>query len=81
MNYKNEKYLITEDNLPEQYKPISSLGYIGYQLLFFIPIIGWILIIMYAFGKEDNVNVRNLARSQIYTCVIWVILYLLFKFI
>ena len=81
MDYKNEKYLITEDNLPEQYKPISSLGYIGYQLLFFIPIIGWILIIMYAFGKEENINVRNLARSQIYSFVICIILYLLFKFI
>ena len=28
-----------------------------------MPIIGWILIFVFAFCSEENVNVRNLARS------------------
>ncbi len=31
---------------------------------------------MFAFSKEENVNVRNLARSRICTLVIAMILYL-----
>ena len=40
-----------------------------------IPIVGWILIFMFAFSREENVNVRNLARSRICTWVICGILY------
>ena len=69
-------YSINEDNLPEEYKPISMRGYFGYDIVFIIPIIGWILIFMFAFGSEENVNVRNLARSRICTLVIAMILYL-----
>lgn len=58
-------YSINEDNLPEEYKPISMWGYIGYDIVFMIPIVGWILIFVFAFGKGENVNVRNLARSRI----------------
>lgn len=55
--------LISEDNLPERYKPISMWGYLGYQLLFAIPILGWIMLFIFSFGKGENVNVRNFARS------------------
>ena len=51
-------------------------GYLGYDIVFIIPIIGWILIFMFAFSKGENVNVRNLARSRICTLVIAMILYL-----
>ena len=30
-------------NIPSEYKPISMWGYFGYQILFAIPIIGFIL--------------------------------------
>ena len=69
-------YSINEDNLPEEYEPISMWGYLGYDIVFIIPIIGWILIFMSAFSKGENVNVRNLARSRICTLVIAMILYL-----
>ena len=45
-----------------QYKPLSPWGYVGYYLLFSIPIIGFILMIVYALS-DDNINRRNFARS------------------
>ena len=45
------KYLINEENLPEMYKPITMWGYFGYQVLFAIPILGWIILIVFALGE------------------------------
>jgi len=46
----------------EQYRPISAWGYVGYSLLFSIPLVGLILLIVFSFN-EDNYNRRNYARS------------------
>lgn len=70
-NYINEKYL------PDKYKPISMWGYLGYQILFAIPVIGMILLIIFAFSKEENINLRNFARSYFCFLIICYILYLL----
>ena len=51
-------------NIPEEYKPISMWGYFGYQLLFAIPCVGLIFLLVFAFGGNQNVNVKNFARSQ-----------------
>lgn len=48
-------------------KPISMWGYFGYQILFALPVVGWIIALVLAFGAR-NVNVRNFARS--YFCVL-----------
>lgn len=45
-----------------QFKPISAWGYIGYSILFAIPIIGLILLIVFAFS-DRNINRRSYARS------------------
>ena len=50
------------DNIEYKYRPISMWGYFGYQLLYSIPIIGFIILIINAIGHE-NINVRNYARS------------------
>ena len=50
-------------NIPESYKPISMWGYFGYEILFSIPIIGFILLIVFSLGGTHNVNLRNFARS------------------
>ncbi len=42
-------------------KLISSWGYLGYTLLFFIPIVGLVLLIVFSFS--ENRNKRNFARS------------------
>ena len=52
-----------EAALPPEYKPITMWGYVGYSFLFAIPIVGFILAIVYAFGGTQNVNLRNYARS------------------
>ena len=63
---------ITKENLPYEFQPISMWGYFGYQILFMIPIIGFILLIVFALGGTKNVNLKNFARS--YFCVTIIIL-------
>lgn len=50
------------NNLDSKYTPISMWGYFGYNILFGLPIIGFIILIVFALGHH-NVNVRNYARS------------------
>ena len=57
-------------NVPDEYKPISALGYIGYNILFSIPIIGLIFIIVFAVGGTQNQNLKNYARSYVIVYVI-----------
>ena len=57
-------------DIPEEYKPISMWGYFGYEILFSIPFIGFIFLLVFAFGGS-NVNVKNFARS--YFCYIIII--------
>ena len=56
------------NNLPPEYRPISMLGYFGYEILFSIPIVGFILLLVFSFGGTKNVNLRNFARS--YFCLL-----------
>ena len=53
-----------DKDISKEYKPISMWGYFGYQILFNIPIIGWIILIVFALGGTNNINVRNYARAH-----------------
>ena len=55
--------------VPEDHKPISPWGYLGYTLLFCIPVISIIFILIYSFGGTKSINVRNYARSY---GIIWI---------
>ena len=59
----------------QQNQPISVLGYLGYQLLFSIPCIGFIFIIVFAIGGK-SINVKNFARS--YLCFMLIAIVLVF---
>ena len=48
--------------LPDEYKPISMWGYFGYEILFSIPIVGFIVLIVLSINGK-NQNVKNFARS------------------
>ena len=48
--------------IPDNYKPISPWGYLGYSILFAIPVLGLILLIVFSFS-DANINRRNYARS------------------
>lgn len=58
--------------IPEDYEPISMWGYFGYEILFAIPIIGWICIGIFALTASNH-NLRNFARSQFCLLIIWAI--------
>ena len=54
---------LTEEQLPEKFKPMGAWGYFGHSLLFSIPLVGLILLIVFAAGGTKNINKRNYARS------------------
>lgn len=60
------------NNIPEEYRPISMWGYFGYQILFAIPIIGFIFLLVFAFGSK-NINLKNFARSYFCSLIIIII--------
>ena len=65
----------------KDYTPISMWGYFGYQLLFAIPLIGQILILIFAFGGTKNINLRNYARSTFCLFIVLVAVVLLIMLI
>lgn len=51
-------------------------GYFGYELLFSIPCVGFILLLIFSFGGTQNVNLKNFARSYFCLLIIAVVLFL-----
>lgn len=54
-------------------QPLSPWAYVGYSLLFCIPLIGLILIIVFSLN-DTNINRRNYARSYLCWMLIGIIL-------
>ena len=62
---------MNDKNLPYEYKPISMWGYFGYEILFSIPFIGFILLLVFSFGGTKNINTSKTIlknRSKLYFC-------------
>lgn len=85
-NYNNSGYTgnsgystLTEAQLPEEYRPLTMWGYFGYQLLFSIPCVGFIFLVIIAFGGTRNINLRNFARSYFCVMIIMIVLIVLFS--
>ena len=72
---KKEKVVVKEVEIPPEYKPISMWGYFGYELLFAIPLIGFICLIVFALGGHSNKNVRNFAASYFCGIIIALIIF------
>lgn len=53
-------------NLPDKYRPLGAWSYLGYQILFMIPLVGLICLIIFALS-DSNINRRSFARS--YFCI------------
>ena len=47
-------------NIPNEYKPISAWGYFGYNILFSIPIIGFIFLIVFSFDSSNINRIFNI---------------------
>ena len=58
----NSQQNVTPEMLPPQYRPLGAWAYFGYSLLFSIPIVGFILLIVFSCSSA-NINRRNFARS------------------
>lgn len=46
----------------DEYRPMSAWGYFGYEILFSIPLLGFILLIVFSFDNSYIAR-RNFARS------------------
>ena len=57
---------MSEQRPTGMYAPLSPWAYFGLQILFSIPIVGFIFLIVFTFSNA-NINRRNFARS--YWCV------------
>lgn len=62
-------------SVPFENKPLSPWAYLGYQILFSIPLVGFILLIVLSTKAAHNVNLRNFARS--YWCALLVCIILI----
>ena len=49
--------------IPAKYKPIGAWGYVLYELLFAIPLVGFIFLLVFSLGGTKNENLKNFARS------------------
>ena len=58
--------------LPPRNYPLSPWAYIGLQILFALPIIGFIFLIIFSISKK-NINRRNFALSYFAWWLMWVI--------
>lgn len=61
---------ISVEDLPVEYRPIGMWGYFGYSLLFAIPFVGWIIALVFAFGVNPNVNLKNFARAYFCSLIV-----------
>ena len=69
---------MNDKNLPYEYKPISMWGYFGYELLFSIPLVGFILLLVFSFGGTKNKNLKNFARSYFCFTIVVIVLSIIF---
>jgi len=53
-----------------KYEPITTKGFIGIMLLMCIPVVGQILMIIWALGGCRKINKRNLARASLIMMVV-----------
>lgn len=60
--------------ITEDIAPISPWGYVGYMILYAIPIVGIIMMFVMAFGGSQNINVKNFAKGHLWMLLIEVII-------
>lgn len=66
------------ESIPEKFRPMSAWGYLGYSILFMIPIIGWICLTVFALSGY-SINRRSFSRSYFIVFFFIVVLILAFE--
>ncbi|MBQ6265853.1 MAG: zinc ribbon domain-containing protein [Clostridia bacterium] len=67
---------VSQQNDSQKYKLLSPRAYVGYNILFSIPVIGFILLLVFCFSDE-NLNRRNYARSFFCSLIIGIFIFIL----
>lgn len=73
--------MANEYNGPAEFAPLGAWAYFGWNLLFSIPIVGFILLIVFSCGAGGNINLRNYARSHFCSLILVGIFFLIIIFI
>jgi hypothetical protein len=70
------------ENYGSDNNALSVLAYMGYELLFSIPIVGFAIMIVFSLGGTKNPNVRNFARSFLcYFVIVLIIVVIAIQFL
>ena len=64
-------------SLPSKYRPLTPFGYFFRNLVYAIPVLGWIIALITAL-LGANVNAKKHARSYFIIYVVIAVVYLLF---
>lgn len=72
--YNNIQNQSSGTKIPYEYKPISMWGYFGYEILFLIPVVGFIMLLVFSFGGTTNINLKNFARSYFCGFIIFAVI-------
>ncbi len=72
VNINNQR--MTEDNIPEEYRPLGMWKYFWIEVLLSIPFVGFILTFVFSFAPK-NVNMKYFARSRF---CIWIFAAIIF---
>lgn len=54
--------ITSEEDLPEEYRPLSPISYFGLTMLYSVPIVGLIFMIIFSFNRS-NIHRRNFTLS------------------
>lgn len=71
---------ITNDMNNSNDNIVSVGSYLGHILLFSIPLIGFVMLLVKAFGSKSNKNISNFAKAQLLLSVIVVVLSMVIMF-
>ncbi len=62
------------NKLPDKYRPIGAWGYLGYQILFSLPLVGFICLVIFALS-DSNINRRSFARMYFLIAFLVILLF------
>ena len=66
-------------DVPDDLQPMSPWKYFGLNILYAIPLIGFIFLLCHAIGSR-NINKRNYARSFFCILVVVLVIFVIFYF-
>lgn len=66
--------MIHEKESSRAYKPLGVLAYLGYEILFMIPVVGLVSLLYLALGGTENKNLKNFAGFWLCKILIFIVI-------